>query len=400
MIRPPLTTSMTVPSTTSSFSFFCSIVPQARSYCARFLDRISRPSLSSFWRTRASIWSPTRHDLVGVDVVLDRKFTGGDDTLGLVADVQQDLVAVDLDDRALDDVAIVEVLDRGVDSGQEVVGVADVVDCDLRSCRGLHGGRHVGVDSKARNGATEGPSPVNVPIPATSPSSYPGTTEVPDVHDDRGLHHEAARRPDNAPTRLPIRGVQGQRGPGRRCHHGAREPVVQPWAPPMNEAIGVGRRPADADASARANRRWWDADADAYHAEHGAFLGDVRLRLVPGAAARRGRPPARRRSPGGRILEVGCGSAMCSRWLLGQGARPVAFDLSAGMLAHARSGAAATGLAVPLVQADAQHLPFADRSLRRGLHRVRRGPVRGRLGRGHARGGAGAAARAAGGSSR
>ena len=51
-------------------------------------------------------------DLVGVDVVLDGQFAGGDDTLGLVADVEQDLVAVDLDDGAFDDVAVVEVLDR------------------------------------------------------------------------------------------------------------------------------------------------------------------------------------------------------------------------------------------------------------------------------------------------
>ena len=36
----------------------------------------------------------------------------GDDTLGLVADVEQDLVPVDLDDGAFDDVTIVEVLDR------------------------------------------------------------------------------------------------------------------------------------------------------------------------------------------------------------------------------------------------------------------------------------------------
>ncbi|MDT4867018.1 hypothetical protein FQZ97_1019080 [compost metagenome] len=59
MMRPPLTTSMTVPSTTPSASLISSIVPQARSYCARFLDRIRRPSLSSFWRTRASTLSPT-----------------------------------------------------------------------------------------------------------------------------------------------------------------------------------------------------------------------------------------------------------------------------------------------------------------------------------------------------
>lgn len=53
---------------------------------------------------------------------------------------------------------------------------------------------------------------------------------------------------------------------------------------------------------------------------------------------------------------------MCSRWLATQGARPVAFDLSAGMLRHARAGTAKTGIGVPLVQADAQHLPFGDNS--------------------------------------
>jgi SAM-dependent methyltransferase len=46
--------------------------------------------------------------------------------------------------------------------------------------------------------------------------------------------------------------------------------------------------------------------------------------------------------------------------LVAQGAHPVAFDLSAGMLRHARSGATATGTAVPLVQADAEHLPFRN----------------------------------------
>jgi len=51
---------------------------------------------------------------------------------------------------------------------------------------------------------------------------------------------------------------------------------------------------------------------------------------------------------------------MCSRWLATQGARPTAVDLSGGMLRHARAGAAATGIEVPLVQADAQHLPFRE----------------------------------------
>ena len=32
---------------------------------------------------------------------------------------------------------------------------------------------------------------------------------------------------------------------------------------------------ADQQQSVSANKRWWDADADDYHAEHGAFLGDA-----------------------------------------------------------------------------------------------------------------------------
>src|SRR4051812_46693224 len=72
-----------------------------------------------------------RHDLVGVDVVLDGQLTTGDDALGLVADVEQDLIAVDSDDLALDDVAVVELLDRAFDSGEEVIGATDVVDGDL-----------------------------------------------------------------------------------------------------------------------------------------------------------------------------------------------------------------------------------------------------------------------------
>jgi len=121
----------------------------------------------------------------------------------------------------------------------------------------------------------------------------------------------------------------------------------------------IGRIATGSAASARANRHWWDVDADDYHAEHGQFLGvadfvwcpenlreeDVRL-----LGDVRGR----------RVLEVGAGSAMCSRWLVGQGARPVAFDLSAGMLRHARSGAERTGIELPLVQAEAEYLPFTD----------------------------------------
>jgi SAM-dependent methyltransferase len=123
----------------------------------------------------------------------------------------------------------------------------------------------------------------------------------------------------------------------------------------------VTRRETGAAATVRANRAWWDGDADAYHAEHGEFLGEVDLIWCPEQlreADARLLGEVRDRL----VLEVGCGAAMCSRWLAGQRARPVGFDLSAGMLRHARAGAAATGVEVPLVQADAEHIPFRDAS--------------------------------------
>jgi SAM-dependent methyltransferase len=127
-------------------------------------------------------------------------------------------------------------------------------------------------------------------------------------------------------------------------------------------AVGVGRRTADASASVRANRGWWDRDADAYHLAHGAFLGQADFVWCPEGLREADAHLLGTELNGLRILEVGAGSAMCSRWLVTQGARPVASDLSAGMLGHARIAAADTGISVPLVQADAQRLPFAGAS--------------------------------------
>ena len=83
------------------------------------------------------------NDLGGVDVVLDGQLAGGDDTLGLVADVEQNLVAVDLDDDSFDDVAVVEVLDRRVDRGEKLLLRSDVVDRDLGAGLYGRGGSHV-----------------------------------------------------------------------------------------------------------------------------------------------------------------------------------------------------------------------------------------------------------------
>lgn len=121
----------------------------------------------------------------------------------------------------------------------------------------------------------------------------------------------------------------------------------------------VGRKAATSSESSAASRRWWDADADSYHSEHGEFLGDVEFmwcpeKLTESDAALLGDVRGRR------ILEVGCGSAPCARWLRTRGADVVAFDLSAGMLAYAAAAATRSGVRVPLVQADAEHIPFAE----------------------------------------
>jgi SAM-dependent methyltransferase len=124
---------------------------------------------------------------------------------------------------------------------------------------------------------------------------------------------------------------------------------------------GVGRRTASSAETRRANRHWWDADAADYLAEHGDFLGPVDFCWCP-EGLREETAGLLGPVAGRRVLEVGCGAAQCARWLAAAGAYPVGLDLSAGMLAGAARLSAASGIAVPLVQADAERLPFADAS--------------------------------------
>jgi hypothetical protein len=77
-----------------------------------------------------------RHDIRRVDVVFDGQFPGRDDALGLVTNVKQHFVTVNFDDGALDDIAIVEVLDRLVDGGEKVLLRPDIVDRNLLWGRG------------------------------------------------------------------------------------------------------------------------------------------------------------------------------------------------------------------------------------------------------------------------
>ncbi len=126
-------------------------------------------------------------------------------------------------------------------------------------------------------------------------------------------------------------------------------------------ADDVARRPADADVTRSANRLWWNHAAPAYLAEHGQDLGSADFLWCP-EGLRESEAGLLGDVAGRLVLEVGCGSAPCSRWLAAQGATSVGVDLSEGMLAQAARSCADTGIAVALVQADASALPFAASS--------------------------------------
>ena len=78
-------------------------------------------------------------DVIRIDVVLNREFLGGNDTLGLVANVKKNFIVVDLDDSSFDDVAVIEVLDRLVYCGEQGFLIADIVDGNFGKSRGLGG---------------------------------------------------------------------------------------------------------------------------------------------------------------------------------------------------------------------------------------------------------------------
>jgi SAM-dependent methyltransferase len=125
--------------------------------------------------------------------------------------------------------------------------------------------------------------------------------------------------------------------------------------------VGSARRQVDAGESVAANIAWWDADAEDYLAEHGAVLGEADFLWCPEGL--RERNLGLLGEVAGRdVLEVGCGSAPCARWLVTRGARVAAIDLSAGMLQHAARGNAVTGITPALVRANAERLPFATSS--------------------------------------
>lgn len=128
---------------------------------------------------------------------------------------------------------------------------------------------------------------------------------------------------------------------------------------------GVTRTKVDSAASLRASRRWWDADAAAYHETHADFLG-VDSPAGEFVWCPEGLHEGDWHLLGDiedkRVLEIGCGSAPCARWLAAHGAHPVGLDISRAMLERGVQAMEAGGPRVPLVQAGAEELPFADES--------------------------------------
>ncbi|MGB2840282.1 MAG: class I SAM-dependent methyltransferase [Actinomycetes bacterium] len=60
------------------------------------------------------------------------------------------------------------------------------------------------------------------------------------------------------------------------------------------------------------------------------------------------------------VVELGCGSAYFSAWLMRAGARPVAVDLTPAQLETARDCQLEYGLEFPLVEANAEDVPLPD----------------------------------------
>lgn len=106
---------------------------------------------------------------------------------------------------------------------------------------------------------------------------------------------------------------------------------------------------------------YWTRDAAAYLSEHGDYLGDTDLLWCP-EGVREGDAHYLGDVSGRDVLEVGCGAAQGARWVAAHGGHVVGLDLSAGMVIEAQRLNAETGIAVPLVRADARVLPFAPAS--------------------------------------
>jgi SAM-dependent methyltransferase len=179
------------------------------------------------------------------------------------------------------------------------------------------------------------------------------------------------------------------------------EPDMLDDSPESDDVQGsAGRAAIAADEVDRASRTYWEAEADAYQAEHGAFLmersavdpapvidpvhgvnrvRDTSERAGAQARAREGAvvngggfvwgPEGLTEAEAGllgsvdalvgaRVLEVGCGAAQCSRWLAEHGVHAVGIDIAVAQLRHARPAPAPPGSPAGSRRASADHVRF------------------------------------------
>jgi SAM-dependent methyltransferase len=109
------------------------------------------------------------------------------------------------------------------------------------------------------------------------------------------------------------------------------------------------------------NREFWDADADDYQAVHG---DDLAARALAWGAWRipESELDVLGDVDGLDVLELGCGAGQWSIGLAARAARPVGLDQSLVQLKHARANRDAARVAVPLVAASGEAVPFTDAS--------------------------------------
>lgn len=139
----------------------------------------------------------------------------------------------------------------------------------------------------------------------------------------------------------------------------ATMPPSEPSSAPLPPLAQAGYR--EADDGGRAAGPWWDANAAEYLEDHAEQLLPVDFVWGP-EGLREEEAGLLGDVAASRVLEVGAGAAQCSRWLASRGVQVVASDISGQMLAAGRTTNHDHGLDVPLVQADARRLPFADGS--------------------------------------
>lgn len=118
--------------------------------------------------------------------------------------------------------------------------------------------------------------------------------------------------------------------------------------------------PRGGDSHVRTNRRFWESGSDEYDRRH-------RRALEKGLAPTWGlwRTPEASLHllgpvRGKDILEFGCGAARWSISLARRGARPVGLDATRSQLQKAAKLIASARVRLPIVQANAEHVPFGD----------------------------------------